>query len=143
MRVSAGIPRPIETSEPVGEGAIAQGRNRGAPPPPRTDAGRTASAGHHCHRDGDFPTRRIEADLRVMHENLRPMERFMLDNPSRAASVRPQYESQRSLFQQVHSAYRARTGHDFDPRCAGATTDARVPRWTPPHDDRNSRDYVV
>jgi hypothetical protein len=53
MRVSAGIPRPIETSEPVGEGAIAQGRNRGAPPPPRTDAGRTASAGHHCHRDGE------------------------------------------------------------------------------------------
>jgi hypothetical protein len=71
------------------------------------------------------------------------MEQFMRDNPSQAASVRPQYESQRLLFQQVHTAYRARTGHDFDPRCAGPTTDARVPQWRQPQNDRNSRDYVV
>lgn len=119
--------------------------NPGALPRAEVQRGATQAAAQtaDCHPTGDSSIHRTEAELHVLHSNLRLMERFMREHPAQASSIRPQYESQRQLYNNLHAAYRQRTGHDFNPNCAGGTMDTRVRPWTAPTQARSSRDYVI
>jgi hypothetical protein len=139
MRVSLGMTRGFEVTH-ESEGVEAKRTNRPQSP---ADASQSVGAASQCHPNADGGLRRLEAELHVLHNNLSRMEQFMRQHPAQAASVRPLYDSQRALYNQFHAAYRQRTGHDFDPHCAGAPVDTRVQPWNPPGVNRSGRDYVV
>lgn len=113
-------------------------------PNEKPDATRRTSATNACHPRGDTSIRRLEADLNVLHRNIERMQQFVSQNPGRAEEVRSTLASQRELFRSLHAAYKQRTGHDFDPRCAGDTRESRISGWTPPASHKEtSRDYTI
>lgn len=142
MRIASRATGTIASSSTIGEDADDKHANGGRARS-RSESTRQAAATNECHPNGDTSLRRTEAELHVLHSNLQKMERFMRDHPAQAASVRAQYESQRSLYNPIHTAYRQRTGHDFDPRCAGGTVDTRARPWSPPQIQKPRRDYVI
>lgn len=109
----------------------------------RGAAAKPSEAVQACHNGGDGSTRQLEADFHVLHHNLARIESFIARNHGRAAEVQVTLNSQRALFQSLHQVYRQRTGHDFDPRCAGDQRRARVPEWTPPNAQESRRDYTI
>ena len=104
----------------------------GHTPTDKMDNTRRAAGANAWHRRGDTSIRRLEADLNVLQRNIERMQRFVAQNPGRAEEVRSTRASQRALFRSLHAAYKQRTGHHFDPRCAGDTRESRVAGWSPP-----------
>ncbi len=119
-------------------------KSDGRPPTDKLDTTRRTTATSACHPRGDTSIRRLEADLNVLHRNIERMQQFVAQNPGRADEVRSTLASQRELFRSLHAAYKQRTGHDFDPRCAGDTRESRIPGWSPPSSRKEtSCDYTI